>query len=182
MSGVAAASVGAEREGLAAGLGLDVLPFVHRDGSDGANVLHLLVEGVHCGACVRKIERRLAREPDLLAGRVNLTTRRLTLRWSGESTRGSRFAEAVVDLGYRVAPFDPDRLRGLDDRSERELLRCLAVAGFAASNVMLLAVSVWAGHVSGMGVATRELLHWFEALIALPAIAYAGRPFFRSAP
>ena len=181
MSGVAAAAASADREGLTAGLGLDVMPFVRRDGADGVHVLHLLVEGVHCGACVRKIERRLGREPDLLAGRVNLTTRRLTLRWNGEATRGSRFAEAVVDLGYRVAPFDPDRLRALDDRSERELLRCLAVAGFAASNVMLLAVSVWAGHASGMGVATRELLHWFEALIALPAIAYAGRPFFRSA-
>ena len=46
---------------------------------------------------------------------------------------------------------------------------------------MLLAVSVWAGHFSGMGDATRTFLHWFEALIALPAIAYAGRPFFRSA-
>ena len=65
-------------------------------------------------------------------------------------------------------PFDPDRLRALDDRAERELLRCVAVAGFAASNVMLLAVSVWAGHFSGMGDATRTFLHWFEALIALP--------------
>jgi Cu2+-exporting ATPase len=32
-----------------------------------------------------------------------------------------------------------------------------------------------------MGPATRGLLHWFSALIALPAIAYAGQPFFRSA-
>ena len=55
------------------------------------------------------------------------------------------------------------------------------MAGFAAGNVMLLAVSVWAGHFYGMGDATRTFLHWFEALIALPAIAYAGRPFFRSA-
>jgi Cu2+-exporting ATPase len=32
-----------------------------------------------------------------------------------------------------------------------------------------------------MGPATRGLLHWVSALIALPAIAYAGWPFFRSA-
>jgi Cu2+-exporting ATPase len=159
----------------------DVAPFVRLEPDGNVNVLHLLVEGVHCGACVRKIERRLAREGDLLTARVNLTTRRLTVRWQGETRRGDRLAQAVAELGYGVVPFDPERLRALDDRSERELLRCVAVAGFAASNVMLLAVSVWAGHFSGMGDATRTFLHWFQALIALPAIAYAGRPFFRSA-
>ena len=133
------------------------LPFVRPEPDGGANVLHLLVEGVHCGACVRKIERTLEREGDLLTARVNLTTRRLTLRWQGEARRGNRLAQAVAALGYGVVPFDPDRLRALDDRSERELLRCVAVAGFAASNVMLLAVSVWAGHFSGMGDATRDL-------------------------
>ncbi len=130
---------------------LDVLPFVRPEPDGGANVLHLLVEGVHCGACVRKIERTLEREGDLLTARVNLTTRRLTLRWQGDARRGNRLAQAVAALGYGVVPFDPDRLRALDDRSERELLRCVAVAGFAASNVMLLAVSVWAGHFSGHG-------------------------------
>ena len=177
------ASSVAERlaEGPADAPALDVAPFVRREPDTGANVLHLLVEGVHCGACVRKIERTLAREGDLLAARVNLTTRRLTVRWQGETRRGNRLAQAVAALGYGVVPFDPERLRALDDRAERELLRCMAVAGFAASNVMLLAVAVWAGHFSGMGDATRTFLHWFQALIALPAIAYAGRPFFRSA-
>ena len=181
MAGVAAVGASAREMQAELAPSADVVPFVRREEASGANVLHLLVEGVHCGACIRKIERRLEREGDLLTGRVNLTTRRLTLRWNGDPGRGNRLAGAVADLGYHVVPFDPDRLRALDNRSERELLRCLAVAGFAASNVMLLAVSVWAGHASGMGEATRELLHWFEALIALPAIAYAGRPFFRSA-
>jgi Cu2+-exporting ATPase len=57
----------------------------------------------------------------------------------------------------------------------------MAVAGFAAGNIMLLSVSVWSGHVYEMGGATRALLHWFSALIALPALVYAGRPFFASA-
>ena len=38
---------------------LDVLPFVRAEPAGGLNVLHLLVEGVHCGGCVRRIERAL---------------------------------------------------------------------------------------------------------------------------
>jgi Cu2+-exporting ATPase len=55
------------------------------------------------------------------------------------------------------------------------------VAGFAAGNVMLSSIGIWAGLAQGMGPATRDLLHWVSALVAMPAIAYAGMPFFRSA-
>src|SRR5206468_12751546 len=58
-----------------------------------------------------------------------------------------------------------------------ELIRALAVAGFAASNIMLLSVSIWAGAEAE----TRDLFHWLSAIIALPALAYSGRIFFRSA-
>jgi Cu2+-exporting ATPase len=44
-------------------------------------------------------------------------------------------------------------------------------------NIMLLSVSIW----SGADGPTRDLFHWLSALIALPVIAYAGRPFFASA-
>ncbi len=159
----------------------DVTPFVRRE-ADGSHRLHLLVEGVHCGACVRRIERSLAREPEVLEARVNLTTRRLVVRWQGEAARANELAARVRALGYGAVPFDPERLAAGEAREARELLRAMAVAGFAAGNIMLLAVSVWAGHASeDMGPATRQLFHWIEALLALPAVAYAGRPFFRSA-
>jgi Cu2+-exporting ATPase len=158
----------------------DVTAYVQLE-DDGGRSLHLMVEGVHCGGCVRRVERALAALPEIDAARLNLTTRRLSVRWRGERARAGEIAATVEGLGYRVMPFEPSRLSADDRRRETELLRCLAVAGFAAANVMLLSVAVWAGHSEGMGPATRGLLHWFSALIALPAIAYAGRPFFRSA-
>ncbi|HEY9214321.1 MAG TPA: copper-translocating P-type ATPase, partial [Ancylobacter sp.] len=41
--------------------------------------------------------------------------------------------------------------------------------------------SVWSGNVSDITPETRDLFHWLSALIALPACAYAGQPFFQSA-
>lgn len=159
---------------------IDVASYVQRD-EGGARRLHLMVEGLHCGGCVRKIESALQPLDGVREARVNLTTRRMSLAWDGPSARGGELARRIEDLGFKVMPYEPARLTADDARQERELLRCMAVAGFAAANVMLLSVAVWAGHVDGMGPATRTLMHWFSALIAMPAIVYAGRPFFRSA-
>lgn len=159
---------------------VDFTAYVGRDDA-GRSVLHLLVEGIHCGGCVAKIERALRRSPGVEDARVNLTTRRLVVAWRGPAEQAARHMAAITDLGYRVVPYDPQRARKSEARDETELLRAMAVAGFAAGNIMLLSVSVWAGHFQDMGPATRDLLHWFSAIVAIPAIFYAGRPFFRSA-
>jgi P-type Cu2+ transporter len=61
------------------------------------------------------------------------------------------------------------------------LLRCLGVAAFGAMNVMMLSIPVWSGNVSDMIPEQRDFFHWLSALITLPAAAYSGQPFFRSA-
>src|SRR5262249_53221930 len=113
--------------------------------------------------------------------RVSLTSRRLRLVWREGETSAATLAAAVAALGYRLVPYDPGVLTSDAAQRERRLLRALAVAGFAAANIMLLSGSIWAGHGQGMDAATRAYFHWLSALIALPAIAYAGRPFFASA-
>ena len=95
------------------------------------------------------------------------------------------FSGAVVEelqrLGYRAHPFRSRLVEEEEDRRAKWLLKCLAVAGFASMNIMLLAVSVWSGNVTDITPETRDFFHWLSALIALPAVAYAGQPFFQSA-
>lgn len=143
--------------------------------------LHMLVDGAHCAACIATVENRLRRDPDVLHARLNLTLRRLTVVWRGDKAKADGLAGAVEALGYGVAPFDPQHLVRVDDRSGRELLRALAIAGFASSNVMMLSLAVWAGQAQDMPHGTQMLFQWLAALVTLPAVAVAGRPFFRSA-
>jgi Cu2+-exporting ATPase len=148
---------------------------------DGLHSLTLAVDGLQCAACVWLIEAVLARQPDLLSGRLNASTRRLRLTWRGAAGQSVMFCRAVEQLGYRLVPFDPATVADADDATCRALVRALAVAGFAAGNVMLISLGTWFGATQNMGPATRGLMHWVSALIALPAVAYAGRVFFRSA-
>ncbi|WP_119390771.1 heavy metal translocating P-type ATPase [Taklimakanibacter lacteus] len=144
----------------------------------GLSRIELIVPGVNCAACIRNIETAMQAIAGVVSARVNLTARRVTVTWRDGEVEPQTFIERLAGLGYPARPFDPRESGFLqDDREGRALLRALAVAGFAASNVMLLSVSVW----SGAEAATRDLFHWLSALIALPAVIYAGRPFFTSA-
>lgn len=152
-----------------------------RDLGPDIKTLDLTVANVHCASCINRIETALLSEPGVVAARVNLSTSRLRMDWRAGAADPRRLMDRVAALGYPVAPFHRPALGREVDADEAELLRCLAASGFAAANIMLLSVAVWAGAFSDMGAATRDLFHWISALIAMPAVVYAGRPFFRAA-
>jgi P-type Cu2+ transporter len=152
-----------------------------REDENGQSTLHLMVGGLHCAACVWLIETVLARAPGVASARLNMTTRRLVVTWHSAQADADDLVAQITALGYRLAPYDPALLEHETQLRQGSLLRAMAVAGFAAGNVMLLSISVWSGIGDDMGPATRSLLHWLSALIALPATAYAGQHFFASA-
>ncbi len=157
---------------------IDPAPFVRRAG-DVAR-LELAVFGASCAGCIRKIESAMQSLPGMATARLNLSTGRLSLVWRGDEFTPRVIPERLTALGYRAAPFDPEKVAQESDAEGKRLLRALAVAGFAMANIMLLSVSVWSGG-GEMGPGTRGLMHWISAIIAIPAALYAGRPFFASA-
>jgi len=159
---------------------LDLSSFVER-GDAGTAHITLAVDGVGCAGCIRKIENGLTKLPGIIDARLNFTQRRLAVDWRDNEIDAATIIKALAGIGYQAHPFAPERAEADESKQAKALLKCLAVAGFAAMNVMLLSISVWSGNVSDMTQETRDLFHWLSALIALPAAAYAGQPFFVSA-
>ena len=147
--------------------------------ADGTCGMDLAVEGVHCGACIARIETAMKKLPGVTEARLNFTNRRLHVAWADDKLKPAEILATLETIGYRGHPFVPLRAEQEEAAEARRLTRYLAVAGFAAMNVMLLSVSVWSG--SDMTPSTRDFFHWASALIVLPAAAYAGQPFFKSA-
>jgi Cu2+-exporting ATPase len=157
----------------------DPAAFVRRD-SEGREALELLIQGAKCAGCIRKIEGGLLAMPGVASARLNLSTGRLNVSWSPGALRARDVVDALTRMGYGAAAFDPEAAKQQVDEEGRKLLRYLAVAGFAAMNIMMFSVPVWSGH-GEMGEGTRTLLHWVSALIAIPAALYSAQPFFGSA-
>lgn len=133
------------------------------------------VPAMRCAGCISKLERGLSLQPGIAAARVNFTAKRVSITHLPEL--GVHDLQAAFSrVGFEAIPLGATLTSGASDDS-RTLLRAMAVAGFAMMNVMLLSVSVWSGATGS----TRDLFHWLSAMIALPTIAYSGRPFFRSA-
>ena len=134
------------------------------------------VEGMRCAACIARIEGGLVEVPGIRSARVNLSARRVRVEHD-PAVGEDAILKAFRNVGFDAHPFAGDAVTGKRSDESRKLVLALAVSGFAAMNIMLLSVSVWSGAVG----TTRDLFHWISALIAVPAVAYSGRPFFQSA-
>ena len=133
----------------------------------------MVVPAMHCAGCMAKVERTLGRIDGVVSARVNLTARQVDVAHDDRVCVPDLVA-ALALIGFDAQP----RIDLAEPVSAvRPLLAPLAVAAFACMNVMLLSVSVW----SGADGPTRALFHWLSAMIGVPAIVFAGRPFFASA-
>lgn len=160
------------------GPGREIVPqeviLASRDLGDGTMQTDFSVPKVHCAACIGAIETALGRVEGIVSARVNLTARRVVVKWRRDGAVPPMI-DTLWRAGYEATIAEPGNGRG--DPEMGRLLRATAVAGFAAMNIMLLSVSVW----SGADVDTRYAFHLISAALALPTLAYSGRIFFASA-
>jgi len=140
--------------------------------------IHLLVEGIHCPACVWLIERGLQREPGVQSANVNLTAKRIHLRWDSKRNKLSNLIRALARIGYSAVPYDPESAEGVIKKANRSMLFRLFFAGFAMMNMIWISIALYSGANKGE---FREFFHWMGLALATPTLLYAGYPFYRGA-
>ena len=140
----------------------------------------LAVDNMRCGGCLRSVERAALRIPGVSSARTSLTAKRLTVTCDPAQAGEVDIIGALEQIGFHAAPIETAK-QDRGDARRNFLLRRVAVAGFAAMNIMLISVAVWSGTASDMDESLAGAFRWLSALIALPTVVYAGQPFFVSA-
>ena len=140
--------------------------------------IHLLVEGIHCPACVWLIERALHREAGVQTANVNLAAKRIHLRWDSTRNKLSDLIRALAKIGYSAVPYDPENAEGVIKKANRSMLFRLFFAGFAMMNLIWISIALYSGADKGE---FRDFFHWMGFALATPTLLYAGYPFFRGA-
>lgn len=140
--------------------------------------IHLLVEGIHCAACIWLIEHTLQALPGVVEARANLSARRLHVKWHNRVVKLSQILQRLGQIGYAAVPYDPETAEGSLNRSNRQLLYRMAFAGFAMMNLLWISIALYSGADKGE---FRGMFHWVGFALATPTLLYSGWPFFRGA-
>nr|WP_277817110.1 cation-translocating P-type ATPase [Solimonas terrae] len=137
------------------------------------------VDGVHCAACVSRVERLLA--PLVTQVHVNLAARTLQFRFDPERVSLSSVLAALDAAGFEPQVLAQDARLTARRAAAREQLARIGVAALCAMQVMMLAWPFYGNDGSVIEPAMAQLLRSTQWLLATPAVFYAGWPFLAGA-
>lgn len=149
--------------------------------AEGVRATELVLEGVHCSACVWLLEKL----PRVLDGVIEakLDMRRATLRvtWQASAIALSRIARMLDSFGYRPHPGRDGAARAARQREDRRFLVHIGIAGAGAGNVMLLAFALYGGQFHGIETEYARLFRVASMVISLIVLFWPGSLFLRGA-
>jgi P-type Cu+ transporter len=108
-----------------------------------AERLTLPVRGMHCAACVGKVERALATVPGVEQATVNLATERATVAFDPAQTAVPALQAAVAEAGYELASAPigsgeaEDRERAARAREQDALKRRVVIGALLSAPVVI---------------------------------------------
>lgn len=149
--------------------------------SEGLNTIHLVIEGIHCSACVWLNEKVLHKTHGVLEASINYTNNKAKVVWNPLEIKLSQIIQTIQSIGYNAYPYDPKLQEERASKTRRSYYMRMLVAVFGTMNIMWLAVAHYAGYFSGMQQSFKDILNVAEFILATPVLFYSGWIFFRGA-
>jgi len=148
---------------------------------DGFSQVDLVIEGIHCAACVWLNEKVLDDTDGVIEASINFTNNKAKIIWDEDTIKLSKIIDKIRSIGYNAYPYDRSQEDIKATAKKRDYFMRMAVAIFASMNIMMIDVAKYAGFFMGMKPETLHLVHIAEFIFATPVLFYSGWIFFRGA-
>lgn len=149
--------------------------------SDGFNEIFIIIEGIHCAACVWLNEKILFNSKGVIEANINASTNKAKIVWDESEVNLAEIFNKIEAIGYKPYPYDPARAEIRANALRREFYGKLLVGIFATMNIMWIAVALYGGYFTGMSQEVKDILHFAEFILASPVLFYTGSVFFKGA-
>ncbi len=140
------------------------------------------VGGMHCAACVARVEKTLQAVPGVQEASVNLATREAQLKFDPSQTDRAQFARVLEEAGYTYEGMvELETPGGVEFRVDPEILAFrnrFLVALFLNIPIFLLSMVHPLPYWLGLSPQT---LNSILLLLTTPVMFYGGAPFFSGA-
>jgi len=152
-----------------------------KDNADGSKQIHLIIEGIHCSACVWLNEKVIRKQEGIIEASINYSNNKAKVVWESDEIKLSQIIEAIRSIGYNAYPYDPKLQEERATKTKRDYYTRILVAVFGSMNIMWIAVAQYAGYFTGIEQRFKDILNVAEFILATPVLFYSGWVFFRGA-
>ncbi|WP_457749264.1 heavy metal translocating P-type ATPase [Sulfurimonas sp.] len=141
----------------------------------------LIIEGIHCSACVWLNEKALHKMNGVIEANINFTNNKAHIVWADNVVKLSQIIDMIRAIGYNAYPYDASLQEAHANKERKDYYLRMAVAIFASMNIMWIAVAQYAGYFTGITQNMKTILNIAEGVLATPVLFYSGWVFFRGA-
>lgn len=145
------------------------------------NQVSLVIEGIHCAACVWLNEKALHKMEGVIEAHINYTNNKARITWDPLTVNLSSIIDMIRAIGYNAFPYDASLQEVRANKERKEYYLRMAVATFATMNMMWIAVAQYAGYFTGITQEIKTILNVAEWVLATPVLFYSGWVFYRGA-
>ncbi len=148
---------------------------------DGFCEVSLVIEGIHCSACVWLNEKALHKMDGVVKADINYTNNKAKIVWSDDVLKLSKIIDMIRAIGYDAFPYDASIQEVRANKERKDYYLRMAVAIFAIMNIMFISVAQYSGEFTGISQSNKTLFNIAEGILATPVLFYSGWIFFKGA-
>ena len=148
---------------------------------EGFSRVDLVIEGIHCAACVWLNEKVINQTEGVLEASINFSNNKAKIVWDEDTVKLSTIIDKIRAVGYNAYPYDFNESTQKSIEAKRDYITKLGVAIFGTMNVMMIDIAKYAGYFSGMDPNILHMIHIVEFIFSSMVLFYAGSVFFKGA-